>query len=221
MRCAVPCGGRDGGDCGVNSSDASDRPPASETAEDIHLKGPLERIWATRAAENAADIAFAESVGAIVTEGPWENVPAIRVAYVGVTLNGDHVKLEAIPSFWRYQPPQTGLLTIHHGEGQLFARRIYLGREIPGALVGIAGGIAPIQAYGLVDGKEFYFRSRGDSWQMHIGDADVIRTPAWFYQEHYGTWPEAGGISEDQAYNFIEKAIEHFRSGLPTMVREL
>ncbi|WP_428425862.1 hypothetical protein [Pararhizobium sp.] len=205
----------------MNCSDASDGPSVSEAVQDIQLKETLKRIWATRAAEDAADIAFAESVGAIVTEGPWENVPAIRVAYVGVTLRGDHVTLEAIPSFWRYQPPRIGSLTIHHGEGQLIAWRVYLGREIPGALVGIAGGIAPVQAYGLVDGKEFYFRSRGDSWQMQIGDADVIRTPEWFYQENYGTWPEAGGISEDQAYNFIEKAIEHFRSGLPTMVREL
>ncbi len=204
----------------MSSSDASDKPPVSEATQDIYLRETLERIWATRAAEDAADIAFAESVGAIVTEGPWENVPAIRVAYVGVTLSGEQVKLEVVPSFWRYQPTRIGSITVHFGEGKLIARRIYLGREIPGAVVGIAGGIAPVQAYGLVDGKEFYFRSRGDSWQMHIGDTDVIRTPEWFYRENYGTWPDAGGISEDEAYNFIELAIAHFRSGYPTMVRE-
>lgn len=204
----------------MSSPSGSDEPPILKQPYDTYLTESLKRMWATREAEDAADIAFAESVGAIVTEGPWENAPAIRIAYVGVTLSGAHVKLEAMPSFWRYQPPKVGSMTVHSGEGQLIARRIYLGRDILGAVVGAAGGIAPVQAYGLVDGKEFYFRSRGESWQMHIGDADVIKAPEWFYQEKYGTWPEAGGISKDQAYNFIEKAIGHFRSGSLTMVRE-
>ncbi len=204
----------------ANASSGSGSPQIPADAHEVRIRETLERFWANRMAEDAADIAFAESVGAIVTEGPWENVPEIRVAYVGVTLGGERVELKAIPSFWRHQPARIGSIRVHQGEGKTIARRIYLGRDIPGAVVGKAGGTAPVEAYGLVDGREFYFRSRGDSWQMRIADTDAIRSPEWVYRESCGTWPEAGRISEDAAYDFIEKAIEHFRSGMPSMARE-
>ena len=49
---------------------------------------------------------------------------------------------------------------------------------------------------------------------MSIGG--TVATPDWYYEEPFGTWPEAGSISDDQAYDFIAKAADKFRSGVPT-----
>jgi hypothetical protein len=174
------------------------------------------------------DLEFARANASLVVEGPWGDIPAQEVAYVGIARSGERVRLPAISSSWRYNP-RIGSYDTPDGE-RLWIRvtsqsgpivlRILLGRELPGALVGRAQGQAPMQARGLVDGKEFYFRSRGDLWQMHIGGADTARGPEWFYQEDYGKWPEAGSISEDQAYDFIEKAFALFRSGSASMKKE-
>ena len=41
--------------------------------------------------------------------------------------------------------------------------------DLSGVIIDGIGGYCPVQGSGLVDGSEFYFRSRGDSWSMSIG----------------------------------------------------
>lgn len=79
------------------------------------------------------------------------------------------------------------------------------------------GGKCPVQGEGEVDGEEFYFRSRGDSWSMSIGGPDVIGEPKWYYEEDYGQWPDAGWISEDEALSFIRKAADLYRASLRSL----
>lgn len=78
------------------------------------------------------------------------------------------------------------------------------------------GGNCPVQSKGTVDGKPFYFRARGDSWSMSIGGEDVVAEPEWYYEEDFGSWPEAGWMSEEEARTFIDKAVGVYRSTPPT-----
>lgn len=79
------------------------------------------------------------------------------------------------------------------------------------------GGWCPVQAEGTVNGKEFYFRARGDSWALNIGGEDIILEPEWRYEEDYGTWPDDGYMTEDEARSFIAKAVQMYEAGAPTM----
>ena len=76
------------------------------------------------------------------------------------------------------------------------------------------GGNCPVQAEGTIDGRPFYFRSRGEHWSMSIGGDDVVYDPEWHYEEEYGPWPDAGWISDDQAMAFIEKAAGLYRAAV-------
>lgn len=73
------------------------------------------------------------------------------------------------------------------------------------------GGNCPVQAEGTIDGKEFYFRARYDSWSLSIGD-DPIGSVEWEYEEPYGTPDgyDAGWMSEDEARAFISKAAKKY-----------
>ena len=175
------------------------------------------REWTRVYAEqNVEDIEFAKAAGAVVTEGPWEGHPAQDVAYVGINPLDERVVLTAICAVWRFGPDANGMMV--RKPGGVIARRVYLGPSLPGMVVGRAQGQAPVQAYGLIDGEEFYFRSRGEHWSMSIGGEEIHRNPRWYYEERYGTWPEAGMITEEQAYGFIAQAADRFRSGLPTTI---
>lgn len=69
------------------------------------------------------------------------------------------------------------------------------------------GGNCPVQAEGTINGKEFYFRARGDEWSLRIGGTDVVSAPEWRYSEDYGDDPFAAGwMTEDEARGFIAKA---------------
>lgn len=85
--------------------------------------------------------------------------------------------------------------------------------DVPIVIYGI-GGNCPVQAEGLIDGKPFYFRARGDDWSMSIGGEDVILNPEWYYEEEYGDWPEAGWMPEGEARAFIAKAAALYLSVL-------
>lgn len=62
------------------------------------------------------------------------------------------------------------------------------------------GGNCPVQAEGAIDGKEFYFRARGQRWSMSIGGDDVVLSPKWYYEEDWGDGPyDAGWMPEDIA----------------------
>lgn len=69
------------------------------------------------------------------------------------------------------------------------------------------GGNCPVQAWGTVGGKKFYFRARGEHWSMAIGGADPVCSPEWEWTEKYGPWPEAGFMPAYKALGFIAKAI--------------
>ncbi|PTW59751.1 hypothetical protein C8N35_106136 [Breoghania corrubedonensis] len=77
-------------------------------------------------------------------------------------------------------------------------------------------GVCPVQADGLVDGDDFYFRARGNYWSLSIG-GNVLKAPDWYYEEDYGVRFEAGGMSMDEALQCILKAARLFRSGAATM----
>jgi len=67
-------------------------------------------------------------------------------------------------------------------------------------------GNCPVQAEGKIDGKSFYFRSRGSSWSLSVG-GDLVSNPEWQYIEDYGEDEfSAGWMPEDEARDFIEKA---------------
>jgi hypothetical protein len=67
------------------------------------------------------------------------------------------------------------------------------------------GGNCPVQGEGTIDGQEFYFRARGEHWSIGIG-GDPVGEPEWYYEEGYGSWPDAGWMPEDEARAFIMAA---------------
>jgi hypothetical protein len=78
--------------------------------------------------------------------------------------------------------------------------------------IAMLGGNCPVQAEGVVDGKEFYFRARGQRWSFEVGD-DLDADPEWSYSESYGDSPYAAGwMEEDEAREFIEQAVERYRA---------
>lgn len=72
------------------------------------------------------------------------------------------------------------------------------------------GGNCPVQAEGMIAGKEFYFRARGQKWSIGIG-GDTVMEPEWYYSEPYGDGPyDAGWMIEEDARGFIERAAERY-----------
>lgn len=173
------------------------------------------------AAQQAEDIAFAREAGTLVVEGPWNDAPAIEVAYVGIAA-GRRVPLKQVARSWRYEPA-----VVEVGDGPVriivqnpIAIRIELVGNVRGAMIRRPYGNAPVQSTGLIDGKDFYFRSRGEHWSMGVGGDDPVIKPEWYYEEPYGVWPSAGSITEDEAYAFIVKAVALYRSSTPTMTKK-
>lgn len=179
--------------------------------------------------QRANDEAFALANDAMVTEGPWEGAPSQMVAYIGIDELGQRVRLAAVAEAWRYSPFMGTYrlggadenLTIRWVQqpDTLVVKRILLGPQIAGMVVGRAGGAAPVQSSGVIDGKDYYFRARGDAWSFSVGGVDLIQSPTWYYEEAYGVWPDAGRMPAEEAYQFIEKAAALYRAGTPTMVR--
>lgn len=80
-----------------------------------------------------------------------------------------------------------------------------------GVSIDMLGGAAPVQGEGFIGSHlRWYFRSRGEKWRFHVYPAgsSLFSDDIAVVEEAYGTWPEAGFISEDQALEFIEKALE-------------
>lgn len=77
------------------------------------------------------------------------------------------------------------------------------------------GGNCPVQAEGTIDGKEFYFRARGDSWSLRIGGNDVVGDPEWRYDQDYGSGPfDAGWMTEGEALEFIQTGLDLYKADL-------
>ena len=81
----------------------------------------------------------------------------------------------------------------------------------PTITIDTMGGNCPVQAEGWIDNVPFYFRSRGGHWSMSVGGVDVIAEPDWYHQEEYGVWPDAGWITELEAFEFIRKAARLYK----------
>ncbi len=78
-------------------------------------------------------------------------------------------------------------------------------------------GMAPVQAHGQIDGHFFYFRARGAEWRIEIGGSDDGRQlPIFWHSEEWGSWPDAGYMSQDQAFELIKKGAAMFREHKPT-----
>lgn len=75
------------------------------------------------------------------------------------------------------------------------------------------GGNCPVQAEGTIDGKRFYFRARGDSWQFHVAEteAEIFTHPLFYTEQPYGTWPDAGWMPQHEAIHFIIVSTEAYR----------
>lgn len=73
------------------------------------------------------------------------------------------------------------------------------------------GGNCPVQAEGTINGKAFYFRARGEHWSIGIG-GDPVGDPEWECCEPYGSWPDAGWMTEDEARGFIADAAARYEA---------
>jgi hypothetical protein len=74
------------------------------------------------------------------------------------------------------------------------------------------GGNCPVQSEGTIDGAEYYFRARHESWTLCIGGEDVILAPEWFYEEPNGALGsvDAGWMSEQEAETFLRQAAQRY-----------
>ncbi|MBP2563377.1 hypothetical protein J2857_006176 [Neorhizobium galegae] len=78
-------------------------------------------------------------------------------------------------------------------------------------------GMAPVQAHGQIDGHFFYFRARGAEWKIEIGGSDDGKQlPFFWHSEEWGSWPDAGYMSQDQAFELIKQGAAMFREQRPT-----
>jgi hypothetical protein len=82
----------------------------------------------------------------------------------------------------------------------------------PDIQIAMIGGQCPVQAEGTIDGKPFYFRARGQHWELRIGD-DPMAATAWSHRQAYGNEPYAAGwMTEDEARKFIVEAAKSFHT---------
>ena len=81
----------------------------------------------------------------------------------------------------------------------------------PEIVIKYIGGNCPVQAEGTIDGREFYFRARGEHWSLGIG-GDPVSKPDWEYEERYGDWPSAGWMTPEEAESLLRMAAAKFIS---------
>lgn len=85
--------------------------------------------------------------------------------------------------------------------------------EATGASLDYLGGNCPVQAEGTVDGQPYYFRARGNAWELWIGQsADWWSDRAWSIERDYGSWPDAGWMPRHEALGFIVEGVVAYRA---------
>ena len=68
------------------------------------------------------------------------------------------------------------------------------------------GGNCPVQGEGTINGAPFYFRARGRSWRLEVGE-DANCEPLWYHREWWGDGKYAAGwMPLDTAREMIAKA---------------
>lgn len=88
------------------------------------------------------------------------------------------------------------------------------------------GGYAPVQAFGEIAGKPFYFRARYDYWKLVIADEDAVGafcgfTPALFERsEHYGEADgfDASYMNSGIALRFIHQSLLDYQANCNNLV---
>lgn len=175
----------------------------------------------------ADDLAWASANVTPVNEGPWGDVPAAQVCYIGINTAGERIRLPQISNLWRYKPSGVQLASDDRDHRQTYyvagrpgaidIVRIELGPSMPGILIERPKGSRPVQSTGLIDGKDFYFRESDGFWSLSVGGADVIGQPDWHYEEEHDTPDE---LSEEAVYDLVAKGAALLRSGTPTMAVE-
>lgn len=81
--------------------------------------------------------------------------------------------------------------------------------QTPTVVVTELGGNCPVQAEGTIDGVPFYFRARGERWQLFVGGDDLLGDPHWYHEEPWGDEAfSAGWMTEDEARALIQKGAQ-------------
>lgn len=87
------------------------------------------------------------------------------------------------------------------------------------------GGYAPVQAFGEIAGKPFYFRARGDTWRLIIAERDPvdafcgIEKPLFEYSERYGTGKfDASYMNSGIALQFIHQSLLDYQANCNNLV---
>lgn len=87
---------------------------------------------------------------------------------------------------------------------------------------GELGGMAPVQAEGLVDGNPFYFRARHETWSFTVSEPNTDPIDAFVVDDHilyhreepYGDHEFAASYMPTiEAIGAIEDSIRLFREG--------
>ncbi len=83
------------------------------------------------------------------------------------------------------------------------------------------GGSCPVQASGTIDGKEFYFWSRYQSWSFAVAtkagidpvDINETSDQGFYLEESYGEGPyDAGYMPIEEAKEIIHRCVEQFEN---------
>lgn len=94
--------------------------------------------------------------------------------------------------------------------------------ESTGLVIRWLGGSCPVQGEGTVDGREWYFRARGQHWSFEVysspEESEGNAPPLWWTVEEWGTWPDAGYMPEDEARRKIDVAVARFHRDRPKPV---
>lgn len=75
-------------------------------------------------------------------------------------------------------------------------------------------GLAPVQSTGWIAGHAYYFRARGDVWEIRIARDDNpanVWERAWVWKQRYGEGYDASWMPFIDALGFIGKAAQLYR----------
>ncbi len=181
---------------------------------------------AAQAKQSDEDRSWALANVTPVVEGPWGSIASTKVYYFGIDAAGKRITLPEISNLWRFRPETVQIPASDHVHDTYYVVTsnpdivipIELGPLMPGILIERPRGEHPLEAKGLIDGKDFYLRQRDGYWSFSIGGADVMSKPEWYHEESDYTRdvPDTGTV-----YAFIARVAALYRTGASTMTNGL
>jgi hypothetical protein len=82
-------------------------------------------------------------------------------------------------------------------------------------------GACPVQGYGTVGARTWYFRARGDAWSFEVFDGPFqpdgglpAGDAVWLMEREFGVWPDAGWMKSSVAWGFIREALTAYHAWL-------